>query len=433
MWHLLEEKFNEAVLFPKLDRFEANTGPTVREDLRAWPRWGTRSTDPDYWRKDFRTFIQRRRAHLTKYLTSLNLTTQGRKLQYVPAPRVKITEINYNPAHGRQDLELIELTNLEETPVPLGGWTIPLLAFDFPTDQVLPPGGSVLVARNPTALRATYNLEGTTVLGPYTGSLPGDGGVLRVYDDGAGGAYFPEVIDGVVYEDGGAWPSGADGEGFSLELMRLDADNDDPSSWRAGWSPGHAARANASPLAAINVSTRQGLAPLKVRASGLASTDPDDTDLEYLWSTTPTVPVLLPERALLDLTFELPGSYTVTLTVTDRAGQRSSQEVLIEVLPREATGFRRGDSNADTRTDLSDAVYTLRYLFLGEEAPGCADAADVDDDGKLAITDAVYLLNFLFHGGSPIAPPGSQTCGPDPTADALSPCLPDNGCAAGGR
>jgi len=84
-----------------------------------------------------------------------------------------------------------------------------------------------------------------------------------------------------------------------------------------------------------------------------------------------------------------------------------------------APTFRRGDSNADGKVDLSDAVSTLGYLFLGSVAPGCLDAADADDSGDADITDAVYTLVFLFGSGGPPPAPGPFNCGADPTPCAL--------------
>jgi hypothetical protein len=68
--------------------------------------------------------------------------------------------------------------------------------------------------------------------------------------------------------------------------------------------------------------------------------------------------------------------------------------------------------------DISDVIFTLSYLFLGGEAPKCADAADADDTGDLLLTDAIYLLGHLFLGG-PRPPPPFPEEGFDPTEDAL--------------
>ena len=89
--------------------------------------------------------------------------------------------------------------------------------------------------------------------------------------------------------------------------------------------------------------------------------------------------------------------------------------------------FVRGDANDDTRTDISDAIAALSFLFLGStEKPGCQKAADVDDSGVLDISDAVYLLGFQFLGG-PAPPRPYPACGADGTADGLT-CERSEGC-----
>ena len=69
--------------------------------------------------------------------------------------------------------------------------------------------------------------------------------------------------------------------------------------------------------------------------------------------------------------------------------------------------------------DISDAVFTLDYLFLGGDAPPCEDAAGANDDGVLEISDPMAALGALFLGGSRLPPP-SRSPGVDPTADELS-------------
>jgi hypothetical protein len=78
--------------------------------------------------------------------------------------------------------------------------------------------------------------------------------------------------------------------------------------------------------------------------------------------------------------------------------------------------FRRGDSGGDGTVDLSDPVFTLRALFQGGPAPGCAEAADADNDGKVDLADPVLIFDFLFRGGPPPTAPGAGTCGLDPDA-----------------
>lgn len=121
---------------------------------------------------------------------------------------------------------------------------------------------------------------------------------------------------------------------------------------------------------------------------------------------------------------DLPGTYLVQLTVS-RGADGVSDEVIVQV---SCPLFRRGDSNGAGRTDLSDVIFTLAFLFQAGEPIRCADASDANDDGSIDITDTIYLLYSLFLGTSPPPPPGPVTCGPDPTADGLPECgyLPEN-------
>lgn len=88
--------------------------------------------------------------------------------------------------------------------------------------------------------------------------------------------------------------------------------------------------------------------------------------------------------------------------------------------------FVRGDANGDALVDVSDPVYALNYLFdFGPVL--CLDAVDANDDGLADVSDAVYLLEFLFNFGAP-PPPPLDTCGIDPTDDAIGCDGPLPGC-----
>jgi len=72
--------------------------------------------------------------------------------------------------------------------------------------------------------------------------------------------------------------------------------------------------------------------------------------------------------------------------------------------------FVRGDSNADGRVELADAVKSLGFLFLGADPPICLAAANADGAGVVERTAALFTLNRLFLGGEPFPPPTGE-CG----------------------
>jgi hypothetical protein len=89
----------------------------------------------------------------------------------------------------------------------------------------------------------------------------------------------------------------------------------------------------------------------------------------------------------------------------------------VTILP-EVSLFVRGDANLDGVMDVSDPVTVLGFLFLGDLAMPCPDAADTNDDGKLDVTDPVASLASLFLCGHGMHPPFPAP-GTDPTPDDL--------------
>lgn len=97
-------------------------------------------------------------------------------------------------------------------------------------------------------------------------------------------------------------------------------------------------------------------------------------------------------------------------------------------LERPAVPFRRGDANRDGRFDVSDAVATLGFLFLGAPPTlACAKSTDTNGDGALDLSDVVWTLAYLFLGG-PEPPPPFPTCGTDPTPERVLGCESFPGC-----
>lgn len=89
------------------------------------------------------------------------------------------------------------------------------------------------------------------------------------------------------------------------------------------------------------------------------------------------------------------------------------------VAPPPLTLFIRGDANADSIVELSDAVSIFSFLFLGGAEPPCLKAGDANNDGVLDLSDGVGILGSLFLGGpDPLAP--YPDCGVDPTKDSLA-------------
>ena len=137
-----------------------------------------------------------------------------------------------------------------------------------------------------------------------------------------------------------------------------------------------------------------------------------------------------------------PGTETVLEPTSGPDGEGVGPELLrneltyrgdarfVSVVPRTAGGIARiipdilifrGDSSQDGLIDMSDAIYTLDYLFRGGPEPACLDEADANDDGAIDLSDPIATLQALYVGIGSIAPPYPDK-GFDPTLDCLGPC-----------
>jgi hypothetical protein len=102
-------------------------------------------------------------------------------------------------------------------------------------------------------------------------------------------------------------------------------------------------------------------------------------------------------------------TYSYTVSASDACGE-GAESAAAEATPEDPGigPFSRGDSNSDGAVDISDGIFTLGYLFLGSDDPGCQAAADANGDGSVNISDPTFTLVFLFGGGA--AHPEPSAC-----------------------
>jgi len=174
------------------------------------------------------------------------------------------TEIYYNgPVAGADPDEFLELTNSGDSPLALKGFRFGAgLGLDF-TDLRLAPGGALIVAPNPRGFSYRFTDFTGTVL-DASGSLSNAGETLTLLD--AGGA----PVFSFTYDDSGAWPPGADGDGASLQLLAGAIDLADPASWKAGVpTPGTWIGSPVTGAGGSSAGTVPGPASLWLLSSGL--------------------------------------------------------------------------------------------------------------------------------------------------------------------
>lgn len=181
---------------------------------------------------------------------------------------VVITEINYNPAEPSEaaqnidadinssDLEFIEIHNSGSDTLNLTDWRIRGgVDMNFDVDTTIAANETLVVvpfnpdnennANRTSAFRTHYGIDETTrLVGGYQGRLNGDGERVTLLSRDLSLASEPVVLpliiqDEVIYDDRGAWPSQADGNGPSLHRRGLDQYGSLSTSWTAATaSPG---------------------------------------------------------------------------------------------------------------------------------------------------------------------------------------------------
>ncbi len=144
-------------------------------------------------------------------------------------PRVRITELNYNPknSQGGTAAEFVEIQNTGTTTVDVGNWSFDGIDFVFPLGYQIGPGDRAVVAGNdgPAVFAAQY--PGVQVAGYFSGSLSNGGERVTLYDRAG------RLVSTVEYGDAAPWPVGADGGGYSLEVVSPDGDLQNSANWKA--------------------------------------------------------------------------------------------------------------------------------------------------------------------------------------------------------
>ncbi|MCZ6793142.1 MAG: hypothetical protein O7J95_05960, partial [Planctomycetota bacterium] len=212
---------------------------------------------------------------------------------------------------------------------------------------------------------------------------------------------------------------------FRWQVVAVSANNDTTAgpTWRfhtapaAQKSPGEPADPN-PPDGASNVSLTPELSWAPAEGASFYQV--------FLWPSSevdpmdPVVRVSEPVFVLVD-PLEASHQYSWRVEASNSFGSTSSPTWTFETGLAKGVLFSRGDANADTSIDISDAIFILAFLFLGGADPVCHESLDIDDGGEINITDAVNLLVGLFLGGTEPAPPFPE-CGLDPTPNDGQTC-----------
>ncbi len=143
-------------------------------------------------------------------------------------PNLVINEIHYNGNDGGgfpdSEVEFIEIFNNEGATVDISDYYMDGVDVTFPSGTSIADGEYIVVAIDPSSsifTGATYQIFA------FTGAAGNSGETIQLLDPNG------LVVDEVSYSDSTPWPTAADGDGSSLELINVDFDNNDANSWCA--------------------------------------------------------------------------------------------------------------------------------------------------------------------------------------------------------
>ena len=281
--------------------------------------------------------------------------TLGATNAYPRVGPVVISEILYHPPDpypGMNDSvnEYIELWNIASTNVPLYDPNAPTntwrlrnaVAFDFPTNQTLSPGGHcVVVGFDPIGFPATrasfqakYGLAlDVPILGPWNGNLNNGGEKVELHrPDNPNvtptNVYVPYyLVEQIAFDSVAPWPTAANGTGSSLQRIDLKQFGDDPLNWRAG-----APFTGQPTLPAITRQpTGQTLLAGRTLTLGVTATGSEPLTYQWYFDVTNTLP-LGTNAVLTIVSAQLSDSGSYQVVVANSLGAATSQVAVISVI-----------------------------------------------------------------------------------------------------
>ncbi len=148
----------------------------------------------------------------------------------IAIPNIVITEILYNnPGSGVDEYEFIELYNNGNSSVELEGYFFEQgIEFTFPAVSMAPQD-FIIIAADSSLIEATFEVAAFQWAG--SSGLRNSGETIELRSPSGA------TVDSVAYSNTAPWDDGADGRGPTLDLCDVNADNNDPTNWKAATAP----------------------------------------------------------------------------------------------------------------------------------------------------------------------------------------------------
>ena len=187
----------------------------------------------DHWELDNHTVTDVNAVNTSFFLEEADNITAV--FTFTGGSDIVINEINYKDAGDFEVKDWVELYNNSEITVDLSGWIFKdddeLHEFIIPSGTILAPDSYIVLAQSLVDFQSEFPSV-SPVLGDFEFGLSGGGELVRLYDNTG------ILVDSVEYSDMNPWPTEADGNGPTLELISPDLDNNLGENWNACVAPG---------------------------------------------------------------------------------------------------------------------------------------------------------------------------------------------------
>jgi hypothetical protein len=155
---------------------------------------------------------------------------------YIPCTEdIIFSEINYKSSSFTNAGDWVELLNTSSNAIDISNWKFrdddDTHNFNIPLNTVIPPSGRIVILFD--SLLFTNRFPSVTnYVGQFNFGLSSNGDAVRLFD--ATGRLYQSVI----YDDLLPWPQGANGNGYTLELVNANGNLSDGSNWQNGCPEG---------------------------------------------------------------------------------------------------------------------------------------------------------------------------------------------------
>jgi len=281
-------------------------------------------------------------------------------------PPITFSEVNYKSCPAMDAGDWVEIHNYGNSPIDVSGWTFKDSNddnfFTIPTTTIIPAGDHLVIAQNLFLFQAQYPTV-SNVIGPFGFGLAAGGDLLRLFDDN------DSLVALSDFDEDPPWPTEPNGMCYTLELDDPTGNLSDYNNWFVGCvqgSPGEAfTPCILPPEPNFNSNLVAGCGSVTITFNDLSINEPDT----WQWSFQGGSPSSSTSQSPT-VTFSSPGTYDVTLTVTNYAG-----------------------TNTITKADYV-TVYSIPTVSFNNTNVSCTGGSDGVATAVPANGDAPYFIEW---------------------------------------